>query len=161
MSIGIYPGSFDPPTMGHVNIIQRSLAVVDELVVAVANNTSKRTVFTPDERVEMLQEIFARQDRVKVTTFQGLLVNYLTEKDMQVVIRGVRTMQDFENEFQMAQANKQMQPTCETLFLVTDPRYSHISSTLLKEIITLGGNTAGMLPDIVEERLRKRLTENS
>ncbi len=157
MSLAVYPGSFDPPTMGHVNIVQRSLTVVDELIVAVANNTSKKTVFDPEERMEMFTEIFARQPRVKVTSFRGLLVNYLKESGLEVVIRGVRTMQDFEYEFQMAQANKQMHPVCETIFLVTDARFSHISSTLLKEIILLGGNTAGMLPDIVEERLREKL----
>ncbi|MCA9774014.1 MAG: pantetheine-phosphate adenylyltransferase [Myxococcales bacterium] len=153
----LYPGSFDPLTYGHVNIIERAVDVFDTLVVAVAYNVAKKTLFTRDERVETIREIFKDEPRIQVDTFDGLLVHYAEEKGCQVILRGLRTVTDFEFEFQMAQANKTLLPSAETLFMMTDQRYSYYSSSLIKEIATLGGDVARMVPPEVDRRIRDKL----
>jgi pantetheine-phosphate adenylyltransferase len=155
--VAIYPGSFDPFTNGHINIIERSVKVFGSVIVAVAHNTSKKTTFTLEERVEIIGDVFRNRPEVKVDYFQGLLVDYARKAGTNVVLRGMRTVSDFEYELQMALSNKMLYPELETVFMVTESIYSHISSSLIKEIITLGGSAKEMVPTIVEQRLRKKL----
>ncbi|MGH7901907.1 MAG: pantetheine-phosphate adenylyltransferase [Thermodesulfobacteriota bacterium] len=155
----IYPGSFDPFTKGHLNIIDRGIRIFDGMIVAVAHNVSKKTTFTLKERVEILREIFRNRPEVKVDCFEGLLVDYARKVGTNIVLRGMRTVSDFESELQMALANKTLYGDLETVFMVTDSSYSHISSSLIKEIITLNGSVKQMVPEIVEKKLRKKLQQ--
>lgn len=157
MKIAIYPGSFDPFTYGHENIIERSVKVFDQIIVAVAHNTSKKTIFTVEERVEILNEVFRDRDDVKVDYFEGLLVDYIKKMGTNVVLRGMRTVSDFEFEMQMALANKTLSSELETVFMVTDSEFSHISSSVIKEVVSLNGSASHMVPEIVEKRLREKL----
>ena len=157
MKIAIYPGSFDPFTYGHENIIERSVKVFDQIIVAVAHNTSKKTIFTVEERVEILNEVFRNRDDVKVDYFEGLLVEYIKKMGTNVVLRGMRTVSDFEFEMQMALANKTLSSELETVFMVTDSEFSHISSSVIKEVVSLNGSASHMVPEIVEKRLREKL----
>ena len=156
MKIAIYPGSFDPFTYGHENIIERSVKVFDQIIVAVAHNTSKKTIFTVEERVEILNEVFRDRDDVKVYYFEGLLVDYIKKMGKNVVLRGMRTVSDFEFEMQMALANKTLSSELETVFMVTDSEFSHISSSVIKEVVSLNGSASHMVPEIVEIRLREK-----
>ena len=158
--VAIYPGSFDPFTSGHINIIERGVRVFDEVIVAVAHNISKKTTFTLEERVEIIKEIFQDRPEVKVDYFEGLLVDYARKVGVNIVLRGMRTVSDFEYELQMALSNKTLYPELETIFMVTEGAYSHISSSLIKEIITLGGSAKEMVPEIVEKKLREKLLKN-
>lgn len=155
--VAIYPGSFDPFTNGHINIIERGVRVFDKVIVAVADNTSKKTTFTIEERVEIIREVFHNRPEVDVDCFQGLLVEYARKMGTNVVLRGMRTVSDFEYELQMALSNKTLYPEIETIFMVTEGAYSHISSSLIKEIITLGGSAKEMIPKIVEKKLKEKL----
>jgi pantetheine-phosphate adenylyltransferase len=155
--VAIYPGSFDPFTNGHINIIERGMKVFDKVIVAVAHNTSKETTFTFEERVNIIHEIFHDRPEVKVDYFQGLLVEYARKIGTNIVLRGMRTVSDFEYELQMALSNKTLYPELETIFMVTEGAYSYISSSLIKEIITLGGSAKEMVPEIVEKKLREKL----
>lgn len=156
----VYPGSFDPPTEGHINIIERGLKVFDKLIVVVAVNSAKKTIFTIEERIDLLKKIFKKNSRLEIDSFEDtLLVNYVRSKRAQVILRGLRTVKDYEYEFQMALANKQLAPELETVFMMTESRYSHISSSLIKEILELGGSGAGMVPQIVEKTVEKILEE--
>ncbi|MER3447307.1 MAG: pantetheine-phosphate adenylyltransferase [Candidatus Dadabacteria bacterium] len=155
--VAIYPGSFDPFTNGHINIIERGVRVFDKVIVAVAHNASKRTTFTVEERVEIIREVFRKRPEVDVDYFQGLLVEYARKRGTNIVLRGMRTVSDFEYELQMALSNKTLYPEIETIFMVTEGAYSHISSSLIKEIITLGGSAKEMVPEIVEKKLREKL----
>jgi len=157
MKIAIYPGSFDPFTNGHKNIIERSVKVFDQIIVAVAHNTSKKTIFTVEERVSILNEIFKDRDDVKVDYFEGLLVEYIKKMGTNVVLRGMRTVSDFEFEMQMALANKTLSAELETVFMVTDSEFSHISSSVIKEVVSLNGSASHMVPEIVETKLREKL----
>ena len=157
MKIAIYPGSFDPFTYGHENIIERSVKVFDQIIVAVAHNTSKKTIFTVEERVEILNEVFKNRDDVKVDYFEGLLVEYIKKMGTNVVLRGMRTVSDFEFEMQMALANKSLSSELETVCMVTDSEFSHISSSVIKEVVSLNGSASHMVPGIVEKRLREKL----
>ena len=157
MKVAIYPGSFDPFTNGHKNIIERGVKVFDQIIVAVAHNTSKKTVFSVEERVEILNDVFKNRDDVKVDYFEGLLVEYIKTKGTNIVIRGMRTVSDFEFEMQMALANKTLSSELETVFMVTDSEFSHISSSVIKEVISLNGSASHMVPEIVEKRLREKL----
>lgn len=153
----IYPGSFDPFTNGHLNIINRSSRVFDKIIVSVAHNVSKKTVFSIDERVEIINEIFKDRSNIVVDSFQGLLVQYAREMKTNTILRGMRSVSDFEYEFQMALANKSIDDELETVFMVTDSEFTHISSSLIKEIITLGGSARHLVPPIVEKRLAQKL----
>ncbi|MGQ0793486.1 MAG: pantetheine-phosphate adenylyltransferase [Deltaproteobacteria bacterium] len=155
--IAIYPGSFDPLTKGHINIIERGVKIFDTVIVAVAHHASKKTLFTIQERVEIIKEIFPDSAQVKVDYFEGLLVDYAKKMGTNTILRGMRTISDFEYEFQMALANKTLYPEIESVFMVTESTFSHISSSLIKEIITLGGSAKEMIPDTVERRLREKL----
>ncbi|MEW6144769.1 MAG: pantetheine-phosphate adenylyltransferase [Thermodesulfobacteriota bacterium] len=157
--VAIYPGSFDPFTKGHQNIIERGVRVFGQVVVAVAHNTSKKTIFTLEERVELLNEIFRGREDVRVDYFEGLLVDYAKKMGTNVVLRGMRTVSDFEYELQMALANKTLSPELETVFMVTDSEYSHISSSVIREVVSLGGSAVHMVPQIVETKLREKLLQ--
>jgi pantetheine-phosphate adenylyltransferase len=157
----IYPGSFDPLTHGHINLVERALHIFDTITIAVAINTRKPNVFSLDERVSMINRVFEKNERVKVDSFDGLLVDYVAQRKNAIVIRGIRTNTDFEFELGIAQANRHLSPSFETVFMVTDPQFSFLSSSMIKEIVSLGGSTNGMLPGFIEEALRKRLQEKS
>jgi len=150
----IYPGSFDPFTNGHLDIVERSLKVVDRLVIAVLRNTSKKSLFTPEERVELIREILKdKGDRVVVESFSGLLVDYCQEKGVSTVIRGLRAVSDFDYEHAIYLMNAKMHPGFETLFFMSSSEHSFISSTIIKEVASLGGDVVDQVPAVVYERL--------
>lgn len=153
----IYPGSFDPPTLGHVNLVERALTIFKKIIIAVATNTSKASLFTPEERVALLQDIFKKNPNVEVTHFHGLLVDYARQRRVSVLLRGLRTNNDYEYELQMAFSNKSIDPHMETIFLMTENQYSHISSTLIKEIAFFGGPIKKMVHPLVEKAVRKKI----
>lgn len=154
----VYPGSFDPITNGHVDIVRRTLQVFETVVVAVAYNVQKDSAwFTPKERVGMIQETFrAEGDRVQADAFHGLLVDYAAQKGAKVIVRGLRAVADFEYEFQMALMNRHLRPQIETIFMMTGESHFYTSSRLVKEVASLGGNVAGLLPDHVTAKLMAR-----
>jgi pantetheine-phosphate adenylyltransferase len=149
----VYPGSFDPITNGHADIIFRGLKVFDRIVVAVLTNPKKSPLFTIEERVRMIREIFRNDDRVEVTAFQGLLIDFAKKHSANVVIRGLRAVSDFEYEFQMALMNRKLNPEIETFFMVPSLSYTFLSSNLVKEVSMLGGCLKGLVPEGVEKRL--------
>jgi pantetheine-phosphate adenylyltransferase len=157
----ICAGSFDPPTDGHLNIVARGLKVFDGIIVAVAVNTSKHPIFTAEERVAMLREIFRGSPNVEVDSFDGLLVDYARRKGVHTILRGLRTMGDYEYESQMALANKTLDPEIEILYMMTEGKYAHLSSSIIKEIITFGGSGCGMIHPVVEKQLREKLLKGS
>ena len=159
--IAVYPGSFDPITNGHVDIIRRTLQVFDEVIVAVAFNPDKDSSwFTPEERVAMIREAFASEgNRVRADAFTGLLVDYAAAKGATAIVRGLRAVADFEYEFQMTSMNRHLKPQVETIFMVAGESHFYISSRLVKEVASLGGNVAGLLPDQVLARLLARVRE--
>ncbi len=153
----ICPGSFDPPTDGHINIIERALTIFDHITVAVAVNRSKKTLFTPEERVDMLRRLLKRHRNVEVDFFEGLLVDYCHKKKIHTILRGIRTVSDYEYELQMSLANRILNPDLETIFMMTEGRFSHISSTIIKEVISFGGSGSKMIHPMVEKRLVEKL----
>ncbi len=153
----IYPGSFDPVTDGHIDVIKRAAYIFDEVIVAVANNTQKKTLFTIDERVEMLKEATRELKGIHVETFEGLVVEYARRKKIKVIIRGLRMLSDFEYEFQMALTNRRLAEDVETVFLMPSESHSYLSSTLLKEAASLGADVSSFVPDFVEKKLKEKL----
>lgn len=151
----IYPGSFDPITNGHLDIIRRCRRIFPRLVVAILDNPRKQPLFSRQERSEMLKALLRDDPAIEVLTFDGLLVNVAREHDVRVIIRGLRAISDFEYEFQMAMMNRHLEGTIETLFMVPDQAYTYLSSSLIKEIYRLGASVGGMVPGLVEERLRE------
>jgi pantetheine-phosphate adenylyltransferase len=156
--IAVYPGSFDPITNGHVDIIRRSLQVFDRVVVGIAFNPNKDSAwFTPDERADMIRATFAAEgDRVVADPFSGLLVDWAVRSGANVIVRGLRAVADFEYEFQMTMMNRHLQPRVETMFMMTGESHFYTSSRLVKEVASLGGNVAGLVPDQVLPRLLER-----
>jgi pantetheine-phosphate adenylyltransferase len=154
--IAIYPGSFDPITNGHLDLIERGAKLVDKLIVSILRNDSKQPLFTVEERMEMLQEVIGPFPNVEIDCFDGLLVDYAARKDATVILRGIRAISDYEFELQMALMNRRLGPDIETIFLMAGEAYSYISSRLVKEVFGLGGNISGLVPPTVEARLRKR-----
>jgi pantetheine-phosphate adenylyltransferase len=150
----VYPGTFDPVTNGHIDLIQRSAELFDQVIVAVLKNTEKTPLFTVAERVEMLEEVVEGLKNVSVTTFQGLLVDFADQNKATVIVRGIRAVSDYEYELQMALMNRRLSPHVETVFLMPAETYSYLSSRLVKEISQLGGSVRGLVPSAVEERLR-------
>ena len=146
MKKGIYPGSFDPLTLGHLDIIERSARIVDELVVGVLNNSAKNSLFSLDERVSMIKEMTDSMPNVTVTSFNGLLVDYMREIDATIIVRGLRAVTDFEYELQIAQTNHVENPEVETIFLTTSLQYSYLSSTIVKEFASYGGDLSKFVP---------------
>ncbi len=157
--IAIYPGTFDPITRGHLDIIERCHRLFDEVVVAVAEETPKITLFSVEERIEMIKEEISKYPNVSVESFKGLLINYVSKKGASVIVRGLRVISDFEYEFQMALTNRELAPSIETVFLMTSENYAHISSKFIKEIAKLGGRLEAFVTPGVEERLKKRFGE--
>ena len=146
MKKAIYPGSFDPLTLGHLDIIERSGRIVDELVVGVLNNSAKNSLFSLDERVSMIKEMTDSMPNVTVTSFNGLLVDYMREIDATIIVRGLRAVTDFEYELQIAQTNHVENPEVETIFLTTSLQYSYLSSTIVKEFASYGGDLSKFVP---------------
>jgi len=157
MVSALYPGSFDPVTRGHIDLVERALQLFDSVTVAVAENISKRPVFDLAERLELLQQVLPDSPGIKVTSFSGLVVDYCREQSISVVVRGLRTVSDFEYEYQMALTNRHMSPQVETVFVMPSPEYSFISSTLIKDIVRHGGDVSDFVPEEVERQLRDRL----
>ncbi|CEK14666.1 pantetheine-phosphate adenylyltransferase [Chthonomonas calidirosea] len=161
MTLALVPGSFDPVTNGHLDIIQRAVELFDEVRVVVARNSSKTPLFTVEERLEMLREVCAPLARVSVDSFEGLLVNYALECGATVIVKGLRFVSDFEYELQMALMNRRLNSAIETVFLPTGAPYSDLSSSIVKEIARLGGSVEGLVPEIVQQRLREKYTIQS
>jgi pantetheine-phosphate adenylyltransferase len=155
-TIAVYAGSFDPITRGHEDLIQRSCEFVDKLVVAVANNSSKKPLFSPDERVALIRHATADNPRVEVRQFQGLLVNFAREVGASLIIRGLRAVADFEYEFQMALMNRQLSPGLETVFMVPSVETTYISSSIIREVAQFGGDLDGLVHPVVAEALKAK-----
>jgi len=154
----IYPGSFDPITNGHVDIIERGLRVFDRIVIAVLKNPKKRPLFTTKERVRMIQDIFASKKEVEVRAFDGLLVDFARAQGTRVVIRGLRAISDFEYEFQMALMNRSLAPDIETFFMMPSVDYTFLSSNVVREVAGLGGSVEGLVPGLVSRKLRAKMS---
>jgi pantetheine-phosphate adenylyltransferase len=154
----VCPGSFDPVTNGHIDVIGRAAQLADEVVVAVLVNASKKSLFSVDERIEMLREVTKDYGNVTVDSFHGLLVHYCREHGIQAIVKGLRAVSDFDYELQMAQMNYSLTGV-ETLFVATNPLYSFLSSSLVKEVASYGGQVSGLVPDVVLSRLTERLTQ--
>ncbi len=154
--IAIYPGSFDPLTSGHVDIIERGARIFDSIIVAILANVEKKPLFSENERVAIIREVFKDNPSVQVETFDGLLVEYAQRKQATVLVRGLRAVSDFEYEFQMALMNRHLAPGLETVFMMPAEQYTYISSRLIKEVFALGGEVTGLVPPIVEEQLHAK-----
>lgn len=152
----VYPGSYDPITNGHIDIIKRGLRIFDNVTVAVLTNPAKQSLFTLEERLDMIHKCFADNPRIQVDSFKGLLVDYLDKKKIHTVVRGLRAISDFEVEFQMALMNRRINREVETIFLVPSVCYSFLSSRLVKEIYRLGGSIPQMVPELVDQRLKDK-----
>ncbi|NLW59078.1 MAG: pantetheine-phosphate adenylyltransferase [Firmicutes bacterium] len=161
MTRAICPGSFDPVTNGHLDIITRAAEIFDEVIVAVGNNPAKKTLFTIEERVALLKEAIAGTGlaNVRVDHFEGLQVDYARAQKAQVIVKGLRALSDFEYEFQMALTNKKLAPELETMFMMTENKYAFLSSSLVKEIVLFGGNPEGLIPPAVLAPLQKKMAE--
>src|SRR5438876_12031731 len=156
-TLAVYPGSFDPLTNGHVDIISRGVRLFDRIVVAILVNAEKSPLFSIDERVDIARAVFRDQPNVEVDTFDGLLVDYVERRGAHVIVRGLRAVSDFEFEFQMALMNRRLRPAIETVFMMPAEQYTYISSRLIKEVFTLGGRVHGLVPELVEQRLREKV----
>jgi pantetheine-phosphate adenylyltransferase len=157
-TIAVYPGSFDPLTNGHVDIITRGARLFDRIIVGVLVNAEKTPLFDVVERVEIARAVFAGQPNVEVDTFDGLLVDYVVRRGAQVIVRGLRAVSDFEYEFQMALMNQRLNSRIETVFMMPAEQYTYTSSRLIKEVVRLGGQVSGLVPELVERRLRRMVT---
>jgi pantetheine-phosphate adenylyltransferase len=159
--IAIYPGTFDPITNGHLDLIMRASAFVDKLIVGILRNEHKQPLFSVKERAEMLGEVVRDYPNVEVDSFDGLLVEFAASRGASLIIRGIRAVSDYENELQMALMNRRLCPDVETVFMMASEDHSFISSRLVKEVIKLGGNIGGLVPPVVEERLKSRFLEKT
>jgi pantetheine-phosphate adenylyltransferase len=155
-SLAVFPGSFDPITNGHLDIIARGLSVFDDVTIAILINPGKQALFTVEERVEIIRETYRSEPRVKVDTFSGLLVDYAERVGAAVIVRGLRAISDFEYEFQMALMNRRLNPRIETVFMMPAESYSYLSSRLVKEVFQLGGRVRDLVPPVVERRLAEK-----
>ena len=154
--IAVYPGSFDPITNGHLDIIQRALEFVDELVIAILVNPEKKALFSVRERMGLMRKVIPENHRVRMDQFDGLLVEYARKQGARMIIRGLRAVSDFDYEFQMALMNRRLEPQIETIFLVPAEQYSYVSSQLVKEIASLGGSVTGLVPPEVETKMKEK-----
>ncbi len=154
MIVVVYPGSFDPVTNGHLDIIERTTKIVDKLIVAVAVNAKKSTLFSTQERTEMIKEATKNIEKVEVKSFSGLLTDFVRKNKANIIIRGLRAISDFEYESQLALMNKRLAPEIETIFMVTCSKYSYLNSSIVKEIASLNGNISQLVPEIVEKNLK-------
>jgi pantetheine-phosphate adenylyltransferase len=156
MKLAVYPGSFDPLTNGHVDIIERGTHLFDKIIVAILVNVEKSPLFSMQERVDIVREVFKGRPNVEVDTFEGLLVDYVAKRKADVIVRGLRALSDFETEFQMALMNRRLSPDVETVFMMPAEQYTYISSRLIKEVFSLGGQVHGLVPEVVESRLKQK-----
>ena len=156
--IAVYPGSFDPITNGHIDVIKRASKVFDHLIVAVLVNDSKKSMFTLDERLDILKHSIDNLDNVSFDSFSGLLVDYCKEKQLSAIVRGLRAISDFEFELQMAQMNRQLSDETETVFFTTSEQYSYLSSSLVKEVAKFGGKIDGLIPDYAIMKMKQKLS---
>jgi pantetheine-phosphate adenylyltransferase len=154
--VAIYPGSFDPLTYGHIDIVERGLEIFDKVIVAIANNTGKRSLFTIEERVTLVKEVFKDTPNVIADSFKGLLVEYVAKTNAKVILRGLRATSDFEYEFHMASMNRSLSPLLDTLFMMTSKDYFFVSSRTIKEVASLGGAVEGLVPNLVAQELKKK-----
>jgi pantetheine-phosphate adenylyltransferase len=154
--IAVYPGSFDPITNGHVNLVERALEVFDKLIVAVAHNPNKSSLFSVEERLEMIQAALKNDPRVTVGSFEGLLVEFAENQGARVIIRGLRALSDFEYEFQMTLMNRKLNRKVDTMFLMTGFKWFYTSSRIIKEAASLGGSVRGLVPEIVHQKLKEK-----
>jgi pantetheine-phosphate adenylyltransferase len=155
--VAIYPGSFDPITNGHLSLLRRGLSIFDKIIVAIAINPGKKSpLFTIEERVDILKTVLKDYSRIEIDHFQGLLVDYVQRRETNIVLKGLRALSDFEFEFQQALMNRKLNQKVQTVFMMTDYKWFYISSTIIKEAASLGGNIDGLVPDIVNQRLREK-----
>lgn len=159
-AVALYPGSFDPLTNGHIDLIARAARLFDNLILAVVHNPSKNPLFSVKERMDMLREVSAKYENVEVDSFEGLLVNYAQRRGARVLIRGIRAISDYEYELQMALMNRRLQPDLETVFLMASEAYSFVSSRMVKEVFALGGDVSGLVPSTTLERLHARIKKS-
>ena len=155
--IGVYPGSFDPITNGHVDLMERCLRIFDRIIIAVAPSLDKSPVFTLEERMDLIREVLGDKPDIEVDVIEGLLVDYVKEKGVTAVVRGLRAISDFEYEFQLALMNRKMDPNFETVFLMPSIRYTYLSSSIIKEVARFGGCLKDMVPETVEKRLKEKV----
>ena len=161
MRRAIFPGSFDPPTNGHLDVIKRSSPLFDEIIIAVLNNPDKQPLFTVEERCDMIREILPSVSngscKLTVAGFSGLTAEFARQQGATAIVRGIRAVSDYEYELRMALMNRKLEPEIETVFLMADEEYSYVSSTLMKQVVMLGGRVAGLIPELVETRMREKL----
>ncbi|HIE06879.1 MAG TPA: pantetheine-phosphate adenylyltransferase [Desulfarculaceae bacterium] len=155
-TIAVFPGSFDPITVGHIDLIERSVAVFDKVIVAVACNQEKTPLFSVSERISMIETIFSLTPQVEVETFDGLLINYMLSSEAHVILRGLRAVSDFEYEFQMALMNRKLAPGIETFFMTSSALYTYVSSRIVKELASLGGDVSDLVHPLVEEKIKEK-----
>jgi pantetheine-phosphate adenylyltransferase len=155
--LAIYPGSFDPPTNGHLDLMERGAKIFEELVVAILRNSEKSPMFSVAERLEMLRALTGHLENVRIDTFDGLMVEYAKSMEAICILRGIRAISDYEYELQMALMNRKLEPTLETVFMMPADKYSYVSSRLVREVAQAGGPVKGLVPEIVERRLREKL----
>ncbi|MCA9668854.1 MAG: pantetheine-phosphate adenylyltransferase [Myxococcales bacterium] len=156
-TLAIYPGSFDPVTNGHLDILQRATMLFDRVVVAIAHNVNKQGLFTPDERADLLRTVIGDNDKVEVDVFEGLLIDYARRRGARSIVRGLRAVADFEYEFQLALMNRRLEPSVDTIFLMTDESNFYVSSSLVKEVARFDGDVSEFVPDAVREALLAKL----
>jgi pantetheine-phosphate adenylyltransferase len=158
-STAIYPGFFDPITNGHLSIINRALTIFDKVVIAILNNPQKDPLFTVEERIQMIQSAIKDEQNAEIDTFDGLLVDYVSKRGANVILRGLRALSDFEYEFQMALMNRKMDRNIQSVFLMTDYKWFYTSSTIIKEAASFGGDVSGLVPDQVNKKLKERFSD--
>jgi pantetheine-phosphate adenylyltransferase len=156
MKIAIYPGTFDPVTNGHLDILDRAVKLFDKVIISVARNSSKNTIFTEDERIALLKIVSKKYQKVQVDSFSGLLVDYARRKKATAIVRGLRVISDFEYEFQMALANRRLHEDVETVFLMPNEKYTYLSSSIVREVARLNGNVRDFVPPVVQRALKKK-----
>ncbi|WAM30736.1 pantetheine-phosphate adenylyltransferase [Caldicellulosiruptor naganoensis] len=159
MKIGVYPGSFDPVTNGHLDIIERASKIFDKLIVAVLVNPNKTPVFDIEERVELLKETTEHLPNVEVKAFNGLLIDFMKQENAKVIVKGLRAVSDFEYEFQMALLNKKLEPSIETIFMMTNSKYSYLSSSMVKEVARFGGCIEDLVPEKIAKKVMRKLNK--
>jgi pantetheine-phosphate adenylyltransferase len=156
MKLGIYPGTFDPITNGHLDLVERGLRIFDEIIIAVAPSPKKQPLFTPDERLRLIRESVKDCKNVRIETFNGLLVDYVRDSGGVAIIRGLRAVSDFEYELQMALMNRRLDMNIETVFMMPSEEYSFLTSTIVKEVASFGGSVKGLVPEVVEKALKEK-----